>query len=484
MTVEVLTKVEPESTSARRKLLLPAVCLSLATVVSAVTSLNVALPDLARDTAASQTQISWVIDAYALVFASLLLVGGAVGDRYGRRLALHAGLAIFGVTSLLAMFTDSIGTLIGLRGLLGIGAALVMPATLSTITTVYSDKERLRAIGIWSGVAGASAVLGLVVSGTLLEWFSWRSVFGLNIVLAVVAAVLVARAVPESAEKQSHRLDLGGAALFVLSIGSLIYSIIEAPTAGWDSLRTVFGLLFGGIMLAVTVAWELRVAHPLLDPRLFRNRGFSTSAASITVQFAAFFGFVFLMMQYLQLVAGLRPIVAAVCMLPMAAGLMGSSRNAHHVTSKLGHVKTCVLGLTLIVVAMLTLSTLGGDIDYLVLFVGLPILGAGMGLAMTPATSALTESLPADQQGVASAMNDLARELGGAVGIAVFGSVLASTLTDQLGENGGIGQLAHATGAAGDLARQAFADGLGNSLVLGAIAVGVTAIGVAISARR
>lgn len=469
MAIDLATKAEPEPSSKAKKLLLPAVCISLATVVSAVTSLNVAIPDLARDTGASHTQIAWVVDAYALVFASLLLVGGALGDRYGRRLALFAGLAVFGVTSLLAMFTDSIGMLIGLRGLLGIGAALVMPATLSTITTVYSDRERLRAIGIWSGVAGASAVLGLVVSGTLLEFFSWRSVFGLNVALAVIAAILVARAVPENSEGRSHRIDVGGAVLFVLSISAIIFSIIEAPTAGWGSMRTVFGLAFGVVLLAVTIVWELRVAHPLLDPRLFGNRLFSTSALSIAMQFAAFFGFVFLIMQYLQSVAGLSPLVGAICMLPMAAGLMGSSRNAFRVTRKLGHIRTCVLGLVLIVVAMLTLSTLGTDINYVVLFVGLPILGAGMGLAMTPATSALTESLPADQQGVASAMNDLARELGGAIGIAVFGSVLTSTITNRVAEVG---------------ANQAFTDGLGNALVVAAVAVGVTAAAVAVSGLR
>ncbi|NMN98684.1 MFS transporter [Antrihabitans stalactiti] len=482
MTTNLAPKAEPSSKA--KRLLLPGVCLSLATVVSAVTSLNVALPDLARDTGASQTQISWVVDAYALVFASLLLVGGVLGDRYGRRLALLGGLSVFGVGSLLSMFTTSVDGLIGLRGLLGIGAALVMPATLSTITTVYADKERLRAIGIWSGVAGASAVLGLVVSGTLLEFFSWRAVFGLNITMAVIAAIMVVRAVPESVERQAHRLDIGGALLFVVSISALIYSIIEAPTEGWTSAHTLIGLGFGFVMLAATVTWELLAAHPLLDPRLFTNRMFSASALSITVQFAAFFGFVFLMIQYLQLVAGLAPLVAALCMLPMAAGLMGSSRNAFRVTAKLGQVRTCVLGLVLIVIAMGTLSTLGADINYVILFVGLPVLGAGMGLAMTPATSALTEALPADQQGVASAMNDLARELGGAVGIAVLGSVLASTLTDRLGATGGIAQLAHADGAAANLARSAFADGLGNSLTLAAIAVALTAVAVAVLGRR
>src|SRR3954447_23264117 len=220
--------------SAHRAVLL-VTCLALATVVAAVASLNVALPSLARDTGASQTQLSWVIDAYALVFAALLLLGGAIGDRYGRRRALLGGLGLFGAASLAAMTVSDPAALIALRGVLGIGAALVMPATLSTITSTFPAQQRAKAVGAWAGVAGASAILGLLASGTLLEMWSWRAVFGLNVVLAAVAIVGTLRVIPESADPTSPKLDLVGAVLTLVDLGVLVYSVIEAPTAGWAS---------------------------------------------------------------------------------------------------------------------------------------------------------------------------------------------------------------------------------------------------------
>ncbi|MDN5856625.1 MAG: MFS transporter, partial [Actinomycetia bacterium] len=272
MTIDESTRPVPH------RLLLPAVFLSLATVISAVTSLNVALPDLAADTGASQTQISWVVDSYALVFAALLLIAGALGDRYGRRLALIVGLILFGGASLAAMFATDIDVLIGLRVVLGVGAALVMPATLSTITTVLDAQRRQHAVAIWAGVAGASAVLGLLAAGTLLEWFSWESVFGLNVALAVIASALVLRAVPESTERPEGRLDVVGGILFAVSVGAIVYAIIEAPHAGWGSTETVSVLAIGVALLAVTIAWELRHPNPLLDPRLFGHRAFAASS--------------------------------------------------------------------------------------------------------------------------------------------------------------------------------------------------------------
>jgi MFS family permease len=284
------------------RLLLPAVFVSLATVISAVTSLNVALPDIAADTGAGRTEVAWVVDAYALAFASLLLLAGALGDRYGRRRALLTGLAVFGGASAAAMVASDVDALIALRVVLGIGAALVMPATLSTITTVLDAERRQHAVAIWAGVAGASAVLGLLASGFLLEWFSWQSVFGLNVALAILASVLVWRAVPESTERPEGRLDVVGGLLFVGAVGALIYSVIEGPNHGWSSFETLGGLATGVVLVGVTIAWELRHPHPLLDPRVFRHRLFAASSLTITVQFAAFFGFLFLLMQYLQVV--------------------------------------------------------------------------------------------------------------------------------------------------------------------------------------
>jgi MFS family permease len=273
-----------------QRAVLPVVMLALATVVAAVASLNVALPSIARDTHASQTQLSWVIDAYALPFAALLLLGGAIGDRYGRRRALIAGLAIFGAGSLAAMNVHDPSWLIAMRAVLGAGAALVMPATLSTITATFPPDQRAGAVGAWAGVAGASALVGVLASGLLLQAWSWRSVFGLNVTLAVVALVATVWVIPESADPEAGRLDVVGALLTTAGLGLATYSIIEAPTEGWSSARTLAGIAAGLVVLAGFVGWELRRPSPLLDPRLFAHRAFAAATLSITLQFFAFFG--------------------------------------------------------------------------------------------------------------------------------------------------------------------------------------------------
>src|SRR6478672_1044970 len=265
------------------------VCLSLATVVSAVASLNVALPEIARDTHATQTQLSWIVDAYALVFAALLLPAGALGDRYGRRRALIAGLGIFGAASLAAMLVSDANALIALRALLGGGAALVMPATLSTITATFPPERRPQAISVWAGVAGASAILGLLTSGTVLEFWSWQSVFALNVVLVVVAVIGTVRVVPESADKNAARLDAVGAIIAAAGLAVLVYSLIEAPEAGWLAARTLGGIVAGLVIIAVFAVWELHRRQPLLDPRLFRNRRFTAGMLSRTSQRSACF---------------------------------------------------------------------------------------------------------------------------------------------------------------------------------------------------
>ncbi|UYM03356.1 MFS transporter [Solicola gregarius] len=464
----------PQEAKAQHRLLLPAVFLSLATVISAVTSLNVALPDLANDTGATQTQVSWVVDAYALVFAALLLIAGALGDRYGRRLALISGLVLFGAGSLAAMFASDVEVVIALRVVLGVGAALVMPATLSTITTVLDAERRQQAVAIWAGIAGASAVLGLLAAGTLLEWLSWESVFGLNVALAVVASVLVLRAVPESAERPDGRLDIVGGVLFAVAIGAVVYSIIEAPHEGWGSTETVSGLAIGVALLAVTIGWELRHPHPLLDPRLFAHRTFAASSLTITMQFLAFFGFMFLLMQYLQFVGDLSPLAAAASMLPFAVGMMGSARGSVKIIAHLGRARTVIVGLTILTGALFALSRLDSDVNYWLLFTALPFLGIGMGLSMTPSTSMLTEELPREQQGVASAVNDLSRELGGALGIALMGSILTDTLNDRIGTGGGMGEAAHLPGPMLAVAMDAFADGFSNALIVAAWIIAAT----------
>jgi EmrB/QacA subfamily drug resistance transporter len=468
------------------------VCIALATVVSAMASLNVALPSIARDTHATQTQLSWIIDAYSLVFASLLLLGGSLGDRYGRRRTLLAGLVVFGAGSAAAMTASDPAWLIALRGCLGLGAALVMPATLSTITATFPAEQKPRAIGTWAGVAGASAIVGVLFSGAILEFWSWRAVFALNVVLAAVAVIGTLRFIPETADRHAPRIDYTGALITVAGLGILVYSVIEAPTRGWADAATIAGIAAGLVVLAGFVVWELRRANPLLDPRLFTNRAFSAGTLSIAVQFFAFFGFVFLMLQYMQIVRGDSPMIAAVSLLPIGPSMMVCARAVSpRLAARAGQLKTCVLGLALLTAGLIVLSRLNESSPYPLLLAGLIPLGAGMGLAMTPATGAITDALPAAKQGVGSAMNDLARELGGAVGIAVLGSLLQSGYRSNLNPAGlppaqadqARSSVALATQLGGPVAHQArhaFSLGMQSALLGAAILVALGAIGVAV----
>jgi EmrB/QacA subfamily drug resistance transporter len=407
-----------------RRLVLAVVGLALMAVVSAVSGLNVALPDLARSTGASQTQIQWIVDAYTMVFAGLLLSAGAIGDRFGRRRILLAGLLVFGGAALGALFSHDPDTLIGFRALMGVGAACIMPTTLSIITTSFPPRERAQAVGVWVGIAGGGAVLGLLASGILLEFFRWSSFFGLNVVLAAVAFVGALAFVPDSREAEAPSLDPVGALLSLVGVTTLIFGIIEGPDRGWTDALVVAGLAGGLIALAAFVAWELRTPRPLLDPRLFLLRGFGTGSLSITVQFFAAFGFFFVILQYLQYVAGFSPLKASLAMLPMPVVLIPLARRAPLLAPRLGINRLGAVGLTLLAAGLGVISLAGVAFHYPLFLGGLLLFGAGMGLAGTPATAAIVSSLPRAKQGVASAVNDVSREFGSALGIAVLGSVL------------------------------------------------------------
>jgi EmrB/QacA subfamily drug resistance transporter len=465
--------------------------LALSAVVAAMASLNVALPEIARSTHASQTDLLWIIDAYSLAFAALLLPGGGIGDRYGRRVALIIGLAIFGGGSAIAMTATSASELIALRAILGLGAALVMPATLSTITSTFPIEKRPRAVSIWAAVAGGAAVLGLLQSGVLLAFFSWRSVFGPSVLLAAVALIGTLRFVPESADPDAPKLDLGGAAIAVGALVALVYSVIEAPTYGWLSTRTLVGLILALVLLVAFVVWELRQAHPLLDPRVFRKRPLWAGSTSIFVQFFAFYGYTFIGLQYLQLIRGDTPLLAALQVLPLAAALMPASRVAARLTARYGARKVGGVGLALIAVGLAIIAQVGTHSSYLLMACGLVVLGVGLGTATTPATSSITESLPPSQQGVGSALNDLSREVGGAIGIAVIGSILTSTYSSHVNLAGLSSQIAAKVkssyaiaselgGPIADRAHTAFVSGM-NVALLAAAATALIAAVVALT---
>jgi EmrB/QacA subfamily drug resistance transporter len=469
-----------------------------------VSGLNVALPSLARETGATQSELQWIVDAYTMVFAGLLLAAGAIGDRFGRKGVLLAGLGIFGSAAAGALFVSDPAVLIGLRALMGVGAALVMPTTLSIITTSFPPEEKAQAVGVWVGMAGGGAVIGLLGSGVLLEFFDWSSFFALNVALAVLALAGTLAVVPTSRDPHAARLDAGGALLSLVGISALVFGIIEGPVHGWTDPLVIAGIAGGIAALAAFVVWELRMDQPMLDPRLFRLRGFGTGSLSLTVQFFAAFGFFFIVLQYLQFVAGLSPLEAALCLLPMPLVMIPLARRAPAIADRFGINRVGALGLTLIAVGLGIVSLQGVDLNLWLFVVGVAVFASGMALAATPATTAIVSSLPAAKQGVASAVNDVSREFGSALGIALLGSVLnesyrggvegataglPSEVASRAEESVAFVQQAPVDEipAAADLvatAQQAFVDATGNALLVAAGILLVTALYVLLRAPR
>lgn len=481
----------------RRSPLLPVVLLALALVVAAVPALNVALPNLAASTDASMSQLQWVVDAYALVFAGLLLLAGALGDRYGRKPVLVAGLLVFAGGAGLAALSSTPEALIGMRGVMGVGAAFVMPTTLSIITTSFPEEQRGRAVGAWIGVAGAGAVLGLLTSGILLEFWDWQSVFWFSSLLGLVVAMLAIRFIPNSRDANTQRVDYLGGLLSVVTLAGVVFGAIEGPERGWGDPVTLGAFAVGAVGLVAWMGWGLRSTDPLLDPRLFGRRGFSTGVFSITLQFFVFFGFIFLVVQYVQLVLGYSALQAGLALIPMAMVLGGLSRRVPHLAARVSRRPLAVTGLGLMAVGMGVLSQLGAGSSYWLLLAGILPIGAGMALATAPATTDIVSAVPANKQGVASAVNDAAREVGGTLGIAVLGSLLNQQYRSGVSDAAPAGapdglvdaareSLAAALGIAdrlgqpgqalADGARQAFVDGMGVAFVVSAVALLTTAV--------
>ncbi len=488
---------------ARRRLLLAVVGLALMAVISAVSGLNVALPSLALDTGATQTELTWIVDSYTVVFAGLLLFAGALGDRFGRKLLLAAGLVAFGGAAAAGLFVSDPDQLILVRIAMGVGAAAIMPTTLSVITTSFPEDERPRAIGVWVGIAGGGAVLGLFATGLLLEWFPWTSFFGLNVAIAAVALVGTLAIVPGSVEEDPPALDVVGALLSLVAITAFVSGIIEGPEQGWTDPLTLGALALGIVAGIAFLLWELRQRKPLLDPRLFRNRAFSAGSLTITAQFLSAFGFFFVALQYLQYVTGRSPLEAAVALLPLPFVLLPTARRAPLLMQRIGFRRLGPIGLLSMAVGFLVLSQLQVDSSYWHFLVGLLFFGLGMGLAGTPATTAITASLPMSKQGVASAWNDTSRELGSAFGIAILGSLLnqgyregmadvAASLPPQVAERvlGSIAftasPLVAQAGEAGraivEQARVAFVGGVGDAVLAASVILLLAAAAVALLA--
>src|SRR3954470_2519445 len=397
------------------------------------TIVNVALPSLVRELDASTSQLQWIVDAYSLVFAALLLAAGSLSDRVGRKGVLLAGLGVFGLSSLAGGFTTSPAQLIVARGVMGLGAALIFPATLSLISNVFTERaERARAIGLWGASAGVAIALGPIAGGWLLEHFSWTSIFFAMTPVAALAAVLVARYVPTSRDPSAPRADRPGLVLSPAAMATLIYTIIEAPNHGWSSARSIAGFALAAALFTAFVTWERRTPEPLLDLGLFRNLRFTAASGSVTVVFFSLAGFIFLITQYFQFFKGYSPLSTGVHLLPVATsvGVMSVVGTKIAVRSSTKLVVTG--GLLALAGFFAWVSTSSTSTSYLVIAAQMLVGGSGMGLTSAPATEAIMGVVPKAKAGVGSAVNDATRLLGATLGVAVIGSVYASLYGSRL----------------------------------------------------
>jgi len=480
----------------RRWSILAVLCTSLVIIMVGNSSLNIALPEISDVLGASNSQLQWIVDAYSLVFAGLLFTAGSLGDRFGRKGALQLGLCIFLLATATASTVDSVRVLIACRAMMGLGAAFVMPATLSIIVNVFPTHERPKAIAIWTAIAGVGGTLGPIASGLLLVRYSWSSVFLVNVPVVVLALGIGMWVVPTSRDPGRPGVDLRGGLLSTAGIVTLVYAIIEAPGRGWGGAATLGTALAGLALLAIFAGWELRSTEPMLDLRYFRHAGFAVGSIGVGLVFFALFGFMFLMTQYMQMVLLYSPLGAAVRMLPFVIVMVAVSPQTPRLVERLGAHRIVGTGMFVVATGMFLVSRFGVSTGYPMLATTMVIIAAGMALTMAPLTNSILAGVPRAKAGVGSAMNDTTRELGGALGVAVLGSLVTSQYSHTLGrflasappqaaavaKTSLAGALAVAAqmGPAGAAleraARQAFVDGMGIALTIGAGVIAVAAI--------
>lgn len=443
----------------RRWWSLAVLSLSLVIIVAAVSSLNLTLPSLVRELDASSTELQWIIDSYLLVFGGLLLFFGALGDRYGRKGTLQVGLVVFGLATFSATLADNAAQLIAARAAMGVGAALIMPATLSIITAIFPPDERPRAIAIWVAFVGVGGAIGPLVAGILLEYLWWGSVFFINVPLAAGALVGSIVLVPRSRDEDERGLDPVGGVLSILTLGAMLFGIIEGPELGWTATPVVLAFAAGSLFVALFVAWERTYREPMLVLSWFRQPRFTVSALTITLMFFAMFGFFFTFTQYMQFARDWSPLTAGVAMLPLPFAMLFASPKGARLAQRIGPRATIIIGIVVAGAGMAIMSRLTLSTPYVVVAVALAALATGIGLAGPAATNGIMSSLPVGKAGVGSAVNDATREGGGAVGIAVLGSVLHVSYRSSLDS--------HLDGVPGPAAETA-REGLGGALEVAA----------------
>lgn len=401
------------------------ICISLLVIAIDNTILNVALPSISRDLKASASDLQWIIDAYALVFAALLLTMGALGDRFGRKPALQIGLVWFAAGSLAAALSSSTEMLIGSRAFLGAGAAIIMPATLSLITSTFPPHERSQAIALWAAVFGLGVGIGPVAGGWLIERYDWNAVFYINLPIIVGAIVGGQFLLANSKDETAPKIDIPGVLLSIPGLFALVFGIIEAGETSWTDSTVLASFAAAAVLLGGFAVWESRSPNAMLPLDLFRNMSFTGANTAVALVMFGMFGSVFFLSQYFQSVQGYSPFETGLRVVPMAVVLTIAAAMSAQVAKRLGIKYTVALGIFIAGMGLLYMSQIYDvDTPYGTILIGMAILGAGMGTAMSPATDSIMGSVPPAKAGVGSAMNDTTRELGGAMGVAVLGTVM------------------------------------------------------------
>jgi EmrB/QacA subfamily drug resistance transporter len=489
---------------ARSGLVIATMCLAVVLVIAAVAGLNVAIPSIGGELGASQSDLQWIVDAFALTLAALLLPMGALGDRFGRRRLMLIGFGVFVGAAIWAALAGSIGALIAARAVGGFGAAMIFPGTLSTLTSTMPPSRRGTAIGMWTASASLGGTIGALLAGGLVGSFWFGSVFVATAVVGVAVGLMTWVFVPETSDPSHAHIDPLGSILSLVGIGGLVLAITEGPVKGWSHEITVAGLVAAAVGLIGFVVWELRTTTPLLDVRLFQLRGFSTGSLSIFVQFLVVFGFFFVSAQYFAFVSGYGPFRIAAAWLPVGILLPVMSTKAPQWSVRFGRGVIGAIGLTCMAIGTAIFATMDVSPSYWLFAMALVLFGAGMGLSAPPATEAIVEALPTAKQGVASAINDVSRELGGALGIAIIGSaftagyrssvddaasVLPAGSTDAVRESAVAGyQVAAQAGAGGgrvvEVVQSSVSQGFAQAMWLATSALVVGAIYVAVRTPR